>query len=72
VAQIMAKTNKTAIAVPMSSRLMSKISLRLPDPTVSQGPANTPARNLAKIIEIMFSEEPPTQIKSRQRGVVIL
>ena len=72
VAQMMNNMKNTATYVPIRSKLMSKMSFNVPDPTVNHGPANIPARNLVISSENTLSEAPPTQVNNRHSGVVIL
>jgi len=64
-------TNRTANIVPIFSRLRSHISLRIPTPTVNEGPEKSPANSRALPRTAWDWENPPTIVKARDKGMEI-
>jgi hypothetical protein len=70
VAHIFVKANKRANTVPRLSKLTSHKSFIIPAPTLSDGPAKIPDRDLATAIVAKVLADPPTIVKMRDSGIV--
>ena len=64
------KANKRANVVPLFSKLASHKSFITPAPTLNDGPAKIPDRDLAIAIVAKVLADPPTILKMRDRGIV--
>jgi hypothetical protein len=71
VAQMKNRTSRTAKLVPVFSKERSHRSLRVPTPTVKQGPQKRPARLRDTAMVAKFWEHPPTMVKIKARGSVM-
>jgi len=68
VAHIATKQNRTAKPVPDLSFRTSQRSLRIPTPTVKQGPENRPAKKRAKQKMGKVLETAQMSVKVKERG----